>query len=217
MKKLATYLAFVSAVLISTRVFCQGFVNLDFEHPILPLNPVATYYIAASNGIPGWTPYYITSTATNSSDVISYNTVSLGGAAIILEDTNNISPSPLQGVYSVFLFGASAISQTGQVPVTAQSLTFLNQLAFPFQVTFNGQPLNYFISASNPNYHTYTADISAFAGQTGELRFIAPAGSGIFLDDIQFSSLPAPEPSVLALSALGGMFLGWRAWKKSPP
>jgi hypothetical protein len=30
------------------------------------------------------------------------------------------------------------------------------------------------------------------------------------IDDIQFSDLAIPEPTILGLSALGGLLLGWR-------
>ena len=46
---------------------------------------------------------------------------------------------------------------------------------------------------------SFGGDISSFAGQSGELRF---QGGG-WLDDIQFSTQPVPEPSRLAFVALG--------------
>ena len=54
-------------------------------------------------------------------------------------------------------------------------------------------------------------DISKFAGQTGELLFV---GYGLF-DDTQFSNQVTPEPSVLGLSVIGGLLLGWRRWRNS--
>ena len=49
-------------------------------------------------------------------------------------------------------------------------------------------------------------DISRFAGQTAELLFV---GQGVF-DDIQFSNQSIPEPSVVGLSVIGSLLLGWR-------
>ena len=50
----------------------------------------------------------------------------------------------------------------------------------------------------------WTADISAFAGQMGELRFTTmphPDFPDFHLDDIRFA--PVPEPGTWALLALG--------------
>jgi hypothetical protein len=55
-------------------------------------------------------------------------------------------------------------------------------------------------------------NISAFAGTTALLTFstttgVANAADFLYFDDIRFS---IPEPSVLGLSALGALLLGWR-------
>jgi hypothetical protein len=49
------------------------------------------------------------------------------------------------------------------------------------------------------------------AGQIRELTFFAAPGANNYweIDNIQFSSSPVPEPSVLALFA-GGLCLLWR-------
>ena len=65
------------------------------------------------------------------------------------------------------------------------------------------------------NYKIYSADISAFAGQTGQLLFTTPVQTLALLDNIQFSSLPVPEPSEFALVMLGTILLGFRRWKIS--
>jgi len=67
---------------------------------------------------------------------------------------------------------------------------------------------------STQNYEIMAGNISTFAGQTGQLLFTAlpgtedNAGSGL-LDNIEFSSLPVPEPNEIALAALGALFLGF--------
>lgn len=216
MKKTIVNIALVTIVLTSSRGYSQSFSNLDFEQPILPLTPVFNF-IPASNGVPGWTPYLSTSTTTNVA-ALAYNTVSVGGALVILEDTNNISPLPIQGSYSVYLEGSSAstptaasIGQIGTIPNTAQSLTFyLGDLYGNFQVSFNGQPLSFMAISNTLNYTIYGANISSYAGQTGQLLFTAPSGNGAMLDNIQFSSLPIPEPGVVGLLSLGGLLLAWR-------
>jgi hypothetical protein len=62
-------------------------------------------------------------------------------------------------------------------------------------------------------------DISAIAGQTGQLLFTALSGT-IFnagyglLDNIQFSTQAIPEPGVFGLFGFGALLLGFRLWKK---
>ncbi len=74
-------------------------------------------------------------------------------------------------------------------------------------VSFNGQTLSLTVLGSTPNYNIYGADISAFAGQTGQLLFTAAPQTIDIIDNIQFSNLAVPEPTTLALTALGGAFL----------
>ena len=54
------------------------------------------------------------------------------------------------------------------------------------------------LGGSASTYYVYGGDVSAYAGQAGELRFFG----GGYLDNIQFSNLQIPEPSVLGLYAL---------------
>jgi hypothetical protein len=157
---------------------------------------------------------------------IFFDTLSEGGAAVILDDTsaNNMGPIPLQGTYSLNLEGASgsfdnnpttaSIGQTGTIPLTAQSLTFFANLGGTVLVTFNGQNLPFSAIGNGVDYTIYGSDISSYAGQTGQLLFTATLESGALLDNIQFSSLPVPEPSELALGALGASLLGFRRWKR---
>ena len=91
------------------------------------------------------------------------------------------------------------------IPSNAHSLRFL-VFGPEVVVTFGGQTLSVVPLMSGPNSSTLeAADISAFAGQTGELRFTAPnlAGSpnDVFLDDISFSPQAIPEPGVFGLLA----------------
>ena len=124
----------------------QGFVNLNFEHPILPLNPV-NFQVPIARGLPGWVGYSASVTfGTNTVSQIAYNAVSIGADAISLHDTNDQDGFlPIAGKYSVFLQGSSAsgpysasIGQTGQIPVNAQSLTFLVRPAYLLYVSFAG-------------------------------------------------------------------------------
>jgi hypothetical protein len=83
-------------------------------------------------------------------------------------------------------------------------------------VTFNGQTLTLTELGSTAHYNIYSADISAYAGQTGQLLFTALWESSALIDNIQFSTLATPEPGALSLTALGGLLLAWRWWWKSP-
>jgi hypothetical protein len=205
--------------------WAQGFINLDFEHPNLPLMPVGGF-LSATNAIPGWTAY-LDETPQGG---IGYDGVSLGGAAVTLDDTNatSLAPAPIQGNYSILLQGATytggagnptnaSVGQTGTIPTGAQSLTFWGS---QFQVTFNGQVLSLVDISNALNYTVWGSDISSFAGQTGQLLFTAvadiPFASGGLLDNIQFSSLPVPEPTEFALGVLGALILGFHYRRNHP-
>lgn len=193
---------------------CQGFINLDFEHPLLPLNPVGGQ-VAASDGIPGWTAY----TYGAPTSQIYYNDISLGAAAVSLQGPGSLEPI-LQGSYSVELQrategppGMAAIAQIAQIPASSLSLTFFIEPNSQFQVTVGGQDIPLVEFESTANYNILGGDISAFSGLTEELRF---TGGGI-LDNIQFLSTPVPEPGSLALLATGVVLLGLRHWRKAFP
>jgi hypothetical protein len=188
---------------------------MDFENPVLPLMPIGGL-LQVADAVPGWTV---------SPGVVYYNTVSIGGAIIALEDTNAPGgvPHPIQGNYSVLLEGSipaaatsASIGQTGTIPDTMQSLTFYLGNAFgTLQVSFNGHNIPYNAIGNGANYTIYGADISGYAGQTGQLLFTAPVNNAGLLDYIQFSSTAIPEPSSLALGTLGALLLGFRRWRNS--
>jgi hypothetical protein len=210
--KLISIIFTTALFILAESGFAQGFKNLNFESPILPLSPNFGS-VSATNAIPNWTAY-LDGRPIGS---IGYDTVSLGGADVLLEDTTTPygpHPLPIQGNYSVFLQGpqpglqtSAAIGQTGTVPITAQSLVFFAYQG-GLQVTFNGQALSLVAVSNALNYTIYGASILPFAGQTGELLFTTPVFSSALLDNIQFSSVPIPEPNGLALAALGALFLG---------
>ena len=86
------------------------------------------------------------------------------------------------------------------------------------QATFNGQPIDFLVTGSTANYTIYSADISAYAGQTGQLLFTLPPnvdGDYAILDNIQFSTTAVPEPGPFALAALGTLLLGFRRWRSA--
>jgi hypothetical protein len=211
----------------------QGFLNLSFESAN-PSGYVPGNNLPTSVAFPGWTAYYSSASGTNIASTVYYDSVSAGGAAILLEDSNAPSgggPLPIQGNFSVLLEGgnsiynppgeqySASIGQTGTIPNTAKTLTFWGNIPGGMQITFNGQPLSFIDISNTLNYAIWGADISAYAGQSGQLLFTAPGGlpysTGGLIDNIQFTSLPVPEPSEIALTALGAMLLGFRRWRNS--
>ena len=190
----------------------QGFVNLDFENAKVAGNVVGNL-INATNAFPGWM-------VTTYPQLIYYNDVSLSGGSISIMDTNNpLTIGQVQGKYFAYLEGPGSapytvsLGQTGQVPDSAMSIIFWGN-DVGLNITFRSQLLNFVVTGSTANYNVYTADISAYAGQTGLLLFTETAYGNSALDNIQFSTTPVPEPSTLALGALGALLLGFRRWKK---
>jgi hypothetical protein len=184
----------------------QGtFQNLSFEKANLPYLPPGQFgdRVSASNALPGWTVYG----GYTYPDVL-YNNEALDSASISILTTNYLYgvPDLASGTYYVKLRGASydptltsAIGQTAQIPVSAISL-LLDGYYSP-TVTFAGIsiPMVEIGPRRGPYASSYGADISAFAGQVGELRF-----SGFsYFDNIRFSSQPIPEPSTLLLAMVG--------------
>lgn len=215
---------FITATALN-GVYGQDFTNLNFESA--SISGLSGGFIPTTSAFPDWSAYYGppgNPTQVNVSTVF-YDGTSLGGATVTLVDTNNPSyggPAPLQGSYSALLEGSTpaagstaSIGQTGTIPRTAQSLVFWVSEGFP-DVSFNGQMLSLVDVSNASNYTVYAANISSFAGETGQLLFTAPVERADLLDNIQFSSSPVPEPGIFALAALGGLFFMWRRRAKFP-
>jgi hypothetical protein len=209
MKKLMT----LSTIFLAAAQagYAQGFINLNFETATIS---------GGTATVPGWkvNTFNYVNGDTNS---IPYNNIALDSPSVNLEGTDSPIPSvwAIQGNYSIFIQGGSRFSpdtngasiwQTGQILAGSQSLTWWGD---SMNVSFGGQSLSIMVLGSTPNYTIYGADISAFAGQTGQLVFSVPWQTSSMLDNIQFSSSPVPEPSTFALTALGGLLLGFRRWK----
>ena len=199
----------------TTLCLAQGFLNLDFESA--HLNGYAQGYVPSSVSIPGWTVY----SDSGSGYQILYNSIALDDPMVTIQGKNSTELTPLQGNYSVYIQGGSqwgygtnvGILQTGQIPISAKSLTFFGEVA-NMQLSFGGQSLVYNSIGSTGIYTIFGADISAFAGQIGELKFNITHPGGATLDNIQFSNSPVPEPGSLALLVAGSLLGFWR-WKRS--
>ena len=200
----------ISLLLGSGRCFSQGFLNLDFESA--NVSGYSTGNVPAANAFPDWTAY-IGGVAQSS---VIYDTIPLDNAEVTLQGTGS-SLAPIQGDFTAWLFGASSyapqqsagLGQTGEIPVDAEILTFWGY-AGSTDVSFDGQTLSLDEIGSTANYNIYSAIVSAFAGETGQLLFTAQPGEIDEIDNIQFTpDPPTPEPGTFALCALGGLCLAW--------
>jgi hypothetical protein len=207
MKFVSVIFTVVALLLENQPGFAQGFVNLDFESANLTGLPTGS--VPAANAFPGWTV---------NAQYIIYDDVSLSGNSISIMDANGYPPFPIQGNYFAFLNSGNtpgmgipvSLGQSGTIPLGTQSITFWGNIG-GLQITFAGQSLAFSKTGSMAHYNIYAADISAFAGQTGQLLFsLPPYVNSATLDNVQFSSSSVPEPSQLALTALGAVLLGFR-------
>lgn len=196
----------------------QGFLNLDFNSANIPSGTQAGDFVPISDAIPDWTAYFGTSQQTS----ILYDSLATGSQEIAILSSN--SPGAIPGNnYTVVIqaTGGSAgpstsLAQTALIPSTANSIFFTASLPYSagWQVTIDGQVISVTeISAVGDNA-VYAGNVSAFAGQVDQLEFTALSGAGpsvnLYLDSISFSPTLVPEPNMLGLSALGGLFLAWR-------
>jgi len=203
----------------------QDFQNLDFESANLSPVPPGQFggFVSITNALPGWSGYLGLNQVTS----VWQNDLSLGAASIdILGPDWNLS-GIIDGQFTVVLqpgldpFGSgnivsASISQTGLVPISTESLLFKaqpNSGATSLLVSLGGQNISFSAISTGPNYTQYGGNISAFAGQTEQLTFTAVANAGNFwnINDIQFSPSSVPEPSVLGLFVLGGLFFRFRS------
>ena len=200
-------LIIAAVVSVSHWGFSQGFVNLNFEHGI-----------TSSNTIPGWTAFL-----NGSPMAVLSNNVSISGGSISIMATNSSSVSPIQGKYFVFLASANlqgfgvpiSLGQNAQISPLAQTITFWGDIG-GMQISFAGHLLNFASTGSTANYTAYSADISPYAGQTGQLLFtLPPYVASAALDNIQFSTTPVPEPATLSLLSLAGFgfWFGQNRWR----
>lgn len=211
--------AIVILTILNCSILChaQGFINLNFEAANLAAYGGGPAFISSTNALPGWTAY----AGASQLNTIPYNNLSLGGTSVSIFDTNGFY-SVISGAVSVNLYGgitdaSASISQTGLIPASALTLLFKAQAgAGVLQVFLGGQGLSFFNMTSESNYNLYAADISSFANQIQTLTFSALNGNNNYwtIDDIQFSPTAIPEPSTLALAALGTLLLGFQRWKK---
>jgi len=202
----------ISCVFIPCFLEAQGtFQNLDFEQAtIVPFGGGNTNLVQVSAALSHWTAYTGGSAPPGA---ILYDTATAGGPALSIQDSHSPVVQPLQGNYSVlFQVGVAnastvALAQTGQVPTNSASINFYAQGTANLLLTFGGNSIPLTLLGTTPNYSILGGDMSAFAGQSGELRFTASYFSTFSLDNIQFSSQSIPEPSAVAVFGVGTLTL----------
>jgi len=218
----------------SPFVRAQAFTDLNFESATMV--PASGFYVQFNQAFPGWTG---TVDGVQQALVLS-NEVYLDSAGISIIDNNwtnstaHLSGFPggvIQGNYTAILMSGNTLganpqpadttlSQTSLVPIGIQSLQFEAYQVFDslgaFTVTLDGQNLSLIVISNTLNYTLYSANISAWAGQTAQLSFNVLGENPhvddeyLYLDSIQFSTQSVPEPGELDLVALGTLFLGFR-------
>jgi len=198
---------FSVALLAVLSAQAQGtFQNLNFEeaNPVIVVgSPYYPYGVTAASALPYWT---VTIGGVQQTQ-ITENDPATGSTWVMLCGPNSqFGFAPLDAA-------TAAISQTGLIPSTAQTL-LVDVAAFgngPFNISIGNQNLALTTVATDPNYTVFGANISAWAGQTEQLTISVPEFSGNFeFDDISFSNVP--EPSIVALTAIGGLLFGARKW-----
>ncbi len=210
----------VSGLAAVVSAFGQStFQNLDFESAALPVIPPGQSggRVAITAALPGWRGYI----GTNEIATVRHNDLSIGQAALAILGPNY--GYSLQGSFTPVLqagrdpfTGESqnapvAIAQSGLIPADAQWMTFFTgPSSHDFSVSFNGTVLPWQLLTVASSSQLYRVDVSACAGQSGELRFtsLIPAlvpFNNLYLDNIVF----VPEPSGAALIIIGGLFICW--------
>jgi hypothetical protein len=204
-----------------SKAAASPFSNLGFDEAntnhVFDLNGDNTYYYGPiSELLPGWQ----LSAGTNAfapNDLIGFNLSLPGPGYATLYSTNgNFSLGLWPGVdFSTLAPVPYSLIQIGNVPADASTLRFFS-FGLPLELRVNGTivPLFYgnVLTTVPPmaiGSADVFADVSAFAGQTVELRFTTPSQSSFLsgLDSISFSPQTIPEPAPCLLLGLGGLFL----------
>ena len=214
---------------MSSPVFSAAFQDLDFDAATtnitvtLPPDQGAGYG-PASDLLPGW--QLLQGTDPVSLVGLDLNPISLGVASIYDRNSQGF-PAPVLGEFSLGLFPGYnlifdyqpfSLLQTGDIGANIRSIRFLNY-GSPFALTVNGAliPLEYEYQPGSLDLDTrqaiVTGDISAFAGQTVQLRLTTvdiPGSTVNGLDNIEFSTEIVPEPRVMTLLFVGLIISGLR-------
>ena len=195
----------------------SAFSNLDFSAAQIPPNTPNGSSVPAGEALPGWTAYFGNSQVAT----VGYNMVFPDEGGVFLVGTGgNIFLPPGTSYTAVMQAGfnssglvSASIAQTGFIPVTAMSLVFMaNFNAGEWAVTIDGQNIPVMQQGIIGSYVMYAGNVSAYAGKTEDLRFIALAGQQVSgqlnLANISFSPNAVPEPGTCALLLSGAVLFG---------
>jgi len=216
------YLGAIWLGAVLPSVFGASFQNLDFDSArtnitvSLPPDQGAGYG-PTSDLLPDW--QLLQGTSEISQVGLDLNPISLGTASIYDANWPGF-PAPVSGNYSlglypgynlIFDYQPFSLVQTGDIGPNIQSIRFINY-GSPFELQLNGTPisLTYEYQPGNTDPDTrlayVTGDISAFAGQTVQLKFTTvdiPDSVLNRLDNIEFSTQIVPEPDIIVLLSIG--------------
>lgn len=212
----------------------QGtFQNLGFESALPVAIPGDPGVVEFSSAFPGWLAYVGGVQQTFALSNRSY----LDSSGIAIVDSNwpgYLGPNSgvIAGNFSALLQAGlslsvnpvpadTMLSQIGLVPVDAQTLRFRAYSAsesgfLPLRLAVGGQNLTFVPLVTDPKFTLFGADIRPWQGLSATIDFTLLAqrphfiNNYMFLDSINFSNVPIPEPSVIGLFNLGALFLGWR-------
>lgn len=206
------------------------FQDLNFESAtLIPIAGDPYGSVDFAPAFPGWTGYVGGVQETSA----LYDNEFLDSSGIGIHDQWSSFGARIEGSFTAVLQAGislftgtpadTTLSQTGLVPPGTQSLLFKAQLNFGSEtlaVTLGGQPLTLIPLQDNSNYILYGADIHTQAGRRAQLSFTVLAenphvnNNTVYLDSIQFSPQPVPEPNELGLCVLGLLIFGWRILSK---
>jgi hypothetical protein len=210
----------------------ETFTNLNFESANLPAIPAGQTgsSVAITAALPGWSA----SIGGVQDTQVLQNNYDLGTPSVDIFGPNwtSVDPGIIQGNYTVFLQASIqpydvSLWQNGTIPANAETLQFSAWEWLPartsFNVSFDGNTLSPVVlssgqTATGQPYTTYGVNIAAYENETGKLEFTAVANnngpSWTELDHISFSTnvVASPEPSMVALTAIGGLLFGARKW-----
>jgi hypothetical protein len=241
-KTLSMTFSVAFALASTAEMRAQGtFLNLDFE--MAQISPRWDF----TDAFPHWQGF----AAGSAVSMVIYNGVLLDSPQIGIWDANadpnfGVTCPPLFGAYSAYLMADAGpwpspdaeLAQTGTVPADARSIAFattsysllpnpdLRPEYWQLDLLFNGQRLPYVKVMSQLDFTIWGADVSAYAGQTVELRFLLhtayppnspppyDVGVAIGLDEILFSPVPIPEPGSVGLFVSGLALLGARLLRR---
>jgi hypothetical protein len=182
-------------------------VNPGFDDGVVVPRPPFFNDVESAPALPGWTAYQGDTPLT----YLIYDTLALDSPWVSIHDNLSYNDfRPIDGKYSVYVQGgdipggSASITQPILIPAASRSILFPGRHVQGLELSFAGQPLNYFEVGSGPGYVHYGADITQFAGQSGLLRFSASYQNGGLIDYVLLSPQVVPEPSAVVLLIGGG-------------